>query len=62
MFMRAVFLLLGLTIVSSALAADTRGWFATRPSVIGNVPRSIRDNPAAYRALYGGAPNLFGGK
>jgi hypothetical protein len=59
---RAAFFLLGLTVVSSALVADTRGWFATRPSMIGSVPRSIRDNPAAYRALYRGTPNLFGGK
>ena len=59
---RAAFFLLGLTVVSSALVADTRGWLATRPSMISNVPRSIRDNPAAYRALYGGTPNLFGGK
>jgi hypothetical protein len=59
---RAAFFLLGLAVVSSALVADTRGWLATRPSMIGNVPRSIRDNPAAYRALYGGTPNLFGGK
>jgi hypothetical protein len=59
---RAVLLLLGLTVVSSAVVADTRGWLATRPTMIGNVPRSIRDNPAAYRSLYGGSPNLFGGK
>jgi hypothetical protein len=59
---RAVLLLLGLTVVSSAVVADTRGWLATQPTMIGNVPRSIRDNPAAYRSLYGGSPNLFGGK
>ena len=60
--LRVLFLLLGLSIVGSAVVADTRGWLATRPTMIGNVPRSIRDNPAAYRSLYGGSPNLFGGK
>jgi hypothetical protein len=60
--LRVLFLLLGLSIVSSAVVADTRGWLATQPTMIGNVPRSIRDNPAAYRSLYGGSPNLFGGK
>jgi len=59
---RAVLFLLGLSVVSSAVVADTRGWFATRPTMVGNVPRSIRDNPAAYRSLYSGSPNLFGGK
>ena len=59
---RAAFFLLGLLVVSSALVADTRGWFATRAALVGNVPRSIRDNPAAYRAIYSGSPRLFGGK
>jgi hypothetical protein len=59
---RAAFFLLGLTVVSSAFVADTRGWFATRAALVGNVPRSIRDNPAAYRAIYSGSPRLFGGK
>ena len=60
--MRALYLLLGLLIVSSAVAADTRGWLGARPSLIQNVPRSIRDNPGAYRSLYRGSPRLFGGK
>ena len=42
--------------------ADMRGWLATRPAVVRNVPRSIRDNPGAYRSLYNGAPRFFGGK
>ena len=55
-------LLAGLLLVSGAFMADTRGWFGTRPSMLQNVPRSIRDNPGAYRALYSGSPRLFGGK
>ena len=60
--MRAAYFLFGLLSVSSAMMADTRGWFASRPAEIGNVPKSIRDNPAAYRAIYSGSPRLFGGK
>ena len=60
--MRALYLLLGLLIVSSAVAADNRGWLGARPSLTQNVPRSMRDNPGAYRALYRGSPRLFGGK
>ena len=60
--MRALYLLAGVLIVGSAAMADTRGWLAVRSSVLQNVPRSIRDNPGAYRALYNGSPRLFGGK
>lgn len=59
---RVVMLLFGLMVVGAAYAADTRGWLGTRPSTIQNVPRTIRDNPAAYRSLYSGSPRLFGGK
>jgi hypothetical protein len=59
---RALYILAGLLIVTSAWTADTRGWFGARPAVLQNVPRSIRDNPGAYRALYNGSPRLFGGK
>ena len=60
--MQALYFVLGLLAVTSALMADTRGWLGARPSTIQNVPRSIRDNPGAYRALYSGSPRLFGGK
>jgi hypothetical protein len=60
--MRILYWLAGLLVVGSAVMADTRGWFATRPALVQNVPRSIRDNPGAYRALYSGSPRLFGGK
>jgi hypothetical protein len=58
----ALFLVFGVFVVAGAALADMRGWFATRPAVVRNVPRSIRDNPGAYRSLYNGAPRYFGGK
>ena len=60
--MRTLYFLLGVLIAGTALMADTRGWFGASPSLIRNVPRSIRDNPGAYRSLYSGSPRLFGGK
>lgn len=57
-----LYLAFGLLVTGSATLADTRGWLATRPAVVRNVPRSIRDNPGAYRLLYNGAPRYFGGK
>lgn len=59
---RLMYLLLGLTLVGSAVLADSRGWLATRPDRLSGVPRSIRDNPGAYRSLYNGSPRYFGGK
>lgn len=40
----AVFLLLG--------AAQYRGWTLTRSNESRNNPRSVRDNPGAYRSSY----------
>lgn len=56
------YLILGLLTLAGAFAADTRGWLATRGSTVQNVPRSIRQNPGAYRSLYNGSPRFFGGK
>ncbi|MGV3515507.1 hypothetical protein [Luteitalea sp.] len=57
-----LFLAFGALVVGSSAMADMRGWLATKPAVVRNVPRSIRDNPGAYRSLYNGAPRFFGGK
>lgn len=62
MFRAAVFTLFGFALVVGAATADMRGWLGTRPSLVRNVPRSIRDNPGAYRSLYNGSPRYFGGK
>jgi len=42
--------------------AEYRGWRWTDVTEIRNVPRSIRDNPGAYRALYRTSPRDVGGK
>ncbi len=57
-----IYLVFGLLASGAALSADRSGWFARSPDVLSNVPRSIRDNPGAYRSLYNGSPRLFGGK
>lgn len=60
--MRILYLLFGLLMLGAAATADVRGWLAMRPATLTNVPRSIRDNPGAYRSLYQGSPRYFGGK
>lgn len=62
MIRSAFHVLIGLALLGSATTADIRGWFGARPTTLRDVPRSVRENPGAYRALYQGAPRLFGGK
>lgn len=50
-------LLLGLTGV-----AEYRGWSFSRINQTRVLPKSIRDNPGAYRSSYGGYSRYIGGK
>ena len=59
---RLVYPLFGLLMISLAGFADYRGWSLVRPTELHNLPKSIRDNPGSYRALYRGSPHYFGGK
>jgi hypothetical protein len=34
------------------VVAELRGWTPMRPTEVKNIPRSIRDNPGAYRPHY----------
>ncbi|HEX7086888.1 MAG TPA: hypothetical protein VF198_11025 [Vicinamibacterales bacterium] len=60
--MRLLYLLFGLSVLSGAVWADYRGLSLTRPTELRNVPKSVRDNPGAYRSLYRGTGRYFGGK
>ena len=60
--MRLLYLLFGLSVLAGAGVADYRGLSLLRPTEIKNVPKSIRDNPDAYRSLYRGSARSFGGK
>ncbi len=42
--------------------AHYRGWSFTRINEQKVPPKSIRDNPGAYRSIYGGFPRYIGGK
>lgn len=60
--MRLIYLLFGLSLLAGASYADHRGLSFMRTTEIKNVPKSIRDNPGAYRSLYRGSSRSFGGK
>ncbi len=57
-----IYFVFGLAATGAAWFADRSGWLITRADVVHGVPRSIRDNPGAYRSLYNGGPRYFGGK
>jgi len=60
--MRVLYLLFGLALLGGAGYADYRGMTLVQPTRLQNVPKSVRDNPGAYRSLYRGSPRIFGGK
>ena len=42
----------GVLLLLLLVTAEMRGWSLLRPNEVKNVPRSIRDNPGAYRPHY----------
>jgi hypothetical protein len=59
---RILYLVFGLGLMAATTVADSRGWFIPSADRLQNVPRSIRDNPGAWRSIYRGSPRSFGGK
>jgi hypothetical protein len=61
-----VYTTFGVLLVLLVVAAEVRGWTPMRPNEVKNaVPRSIRDNPGAYRPHYRpffGGGHYMGGK
>lgn len=47
-----LYTLFGALVLLLVIAAEVRGWSPTRGTESKNVPRSIRDNPGAYRPHY----------
>lgn len=62
MFRHPVYLLYGLMTVGFAGYAGSSGWGFDKPDEVKNVPKSIRDNPGAYRSHYSFYPRYMGGK
>jgi hypothetical protein len=47
------YLLFGALLIAGAAWADLRGWTPIRPGEARVGPRSVRENPGAYRSVYG---------
>jgi hypothetical protein len=59
---RKVYLLYGLLTLSTAAYGQYRGWSLDSINQLKNVPKSVRDNPGSYRAVYAGYHHYTGGK
>jgi hypothetical protein len=55
-------LIFGLLVLSGVTLAEYRGWSLGGVDQVKNVPKTVRDNPGAYRAVYGFYPRYVGGK
>jgi hypothetical protein len=57
-----IYVLFGLLVLGGFGAAELRGWTLLRATEVRNVPRSVRENPGAYRSIYVGGGRYRGGK
>ena len=57
-----LYLIYGFLVLGSVAMAQYRGWSMDTMNEVKNVPRSIRDNPGAYRSIYSGYHHYTGGK
>lgn len=58
----AAYMMYGVMMLGGATYAEYRGWTFQRVSQVKDVPKTVRDNPGAYRSHYAYAPRYMGGK
>jgi hypothetical protein len=56
------FLLYSALLFGGATYAEYQGWSFTKVNQVNDVPKTIRDNPGAYRSHYSYYPRYTGGK
>ena len=57
-----LYLVYGLALLVLVSLAEYRGWSFTSINEVKNVPKSVRDNPGAYRSHFLYYPRHVGGK
>jgi hypothetical protein len=57
-----LYLLYGFMVLGAVGMAQYRGWSMDTMNEVKNVPRSVRDNPGAYRSIYSSYHHYTGGK
>jgi hypothetical protein len=56
------YLIYGMLLLTGVTWAEFRGWSLSSVDQVKNVPKTVRDNPGAYRSHYGFYPRYVGGK
>ena len=56
------YLAYGLLLLALTSLAQYRGWSLLSVNEVKNVPKTVRDNPGAYRPFYRGYGRYYGGK
>ena len=62
MIARVFYIIFGTAVVGLVAAAELSGWSPTSTEEVRGVPRSVRSNPGAYRAIYVGSGRYRRGK
>lgn len=57
-----LYVLYGVLLLGGVGVAEYRGWSLMMVNEVKNVPKTVRDNPGAYRSHYRGFPRYIGGK
>jgi hypothetical protein len=57
-----LFVIYGVLLLGATSMAEYRGWSWSSVNQQRVLPKSIRDNPGAYRSSYGGYSRYIGGK
>lgn len=60
--MKQAYLLYSLLVMVAGGYAQYRGWSFLSVDEVKNVPKTVRDNPGAYRSHYAGYSRYLGGK
>ena len=62
MIWNRLYLAYGILVLLAVGAGAFYGWSPASVNEVKNVPRSIRDNPGSYRAIYSSYHHYTGGK
>ncbi|HTT65889.1 MAG TPA: hypothetical protein VMG35_28760 [Bryobacteraceae bacterium] len=57
-----LYLIYGIVVLALLGVSAYRGWSLTPFNEVKSVPKSVRDNPGSYRAVYAGYHHYTGGK
>ena len=58
----AGYLIYSMMMLTTATWAEFRGWTMSTVNQVKNVPKTVRDNPGAYRSHYAYYARYIGGK